>query len=121
MNHHVLASIPAACALVLPGCRQSETTVLLNKDGSGTRVGQTAPGVQMNEMMGQRAAMDGCGNLAIHFPGPKKPGGGCKAEAEGGAPEMDNPRMEGWMIPRYRWRRSGESGPWRRGSAAGSP
>lgn len=46
-------------ALVLPGCLQSETTVHLNKDGSGTLVEQTTFGQQMSAMFAQMSAMGG--------------------------------------------------------------
>jgi hypothetical protein len=45
--------------LVLPGCFQSETTIHLNKDGSGTLVEETRLGAQMLAMMDQMAGMGG--------------------------------------------------------------
>ena len=39
MKRLLLAISSAVVALVLPGCLQSETTITLNKDGSGTLVG----------------------------------------------------------------------------------
>lgn len=185
MKTLILASTSAVCALVLPGCLQSETTVHLNKDGSGTLVEQTTLGGQMTAMMEQMAAMGGDqgqdplkemfsaekakkkaanygegvtfeksepvtvgankgakvtykfadinklklspgenlndmspemgqhdtakvksepvtftyggGNLAIHFPEPKKPDAEAKEKAKAAAPEMENPQMEGMM------------------------
>lgn len=46
----------AAAVLSLSSCFQSETTVHLNKDGSGTLVEETKLGAQMLEMMAQMAA-----------------------------------------------------------------
>lgn len=54
-----LASLVAA--LVLPSCFQHETTVTLNKDGSGTIVEQSLLGAQMIAMMDQMAAGFGGG------------------------------------------------------------
>ena len=42
-------------ALALPSCLQNETTITLNKDGSGTIVEETILGAQMLEMMNQLA------------------------------------------------------------------
>lgn len=42
-------------ALALPGCLQSETTITLKKDGSGTIVEETLLGAQMMQMMAQFA------------------------------------------------------------------
>jgi hypothetical protein len=42
-------------ALALPGCLQNETTITLNKDGSGTIVEETMLGAQMMAMMTQFA------------------------------------------------------------------
>lgn len=42
-------------ALALPSCLQNETTVTLNKDGSGTVVEETFLGAKMLEMMTQFA------------------------------------------------------------------
>ncbi len=46
-------------ALVLPSCLQSETTIHLNKDGSGTIVEQTTLGGQMMAMIEQMGALGG--------------------------------------------------------------
>lgn len=50
--------------LVLPGCLQNETTIHLNKDGSGTVVDQTTFGAQMLEMLDQMAGFGGGGAAA---------------------------------------------------------
>lgn len=49
-------------SLVLPGCFQSETTIHLNKDGSGTIVEETLLGTQMLEMIDQMAGLGGQDN-----------------------------------------------------------
>lgn len=59
MKRLFLATASAVIALLLPGCLQSETTVHLNKDGSGTLVEQTTLGGQMLGMLEQFAAMGG--------------------------------------------------------------
>ncbi len=59
MKRLFLASASALIALVLPGCLQSETTIHLNKDGSGTLVEQTTLGAQMMAMLDQMAAIGG--------------------------------------------------------------
>jgi hypothetical protein len=46
-------------ALVLPSCLQTETTIHLNKDGSGTLVEQTTFGPQVAAMLAQMAAFGG--------------------------------------------------------------
>ncbi len=61
MKKILLAMASAVTALVLPGCFQSETTVHLNKDGSGTLVEETKLGAQMLAMMDQMAAGFGGG------------------------------------------------------------
>ena len=45
--------------LVLPGCLQNETTIHLNKDGSGTLVEETRLGAQMLAMFDQMAGLGG--------------------------------------------------------------
>ena len=59
MKQILLASASILVALVLPGCLQSETTIHLNKDGSGTLVEQTTLGAQMLAMMDQMAGLGG--------------------------------------------------------------
>ena len=59
MKHLILATASALIALVLPGCLQSETTIRLNKDGSGTLVEQTTLGAQMMAMLEQMSAIGG--------------------------------------------------------------
>jgi len=61
MKKILLAMTSALTALVLPGCFQSETTIHLNKDGSGTLVEETKLGAQMIAMMDQMAAGFGGG------------------------------------------------------------
>ena len=61
MKRIFLALTSALVALVLPGCLQSETTIHLNKDGSGTLIEETTLGVQMQAMMEQMAALGGGG------------------------------------------------------------
>lgn len=61
MKKLLLAMASALTALVLPGCFQSETTIHLNKDGSGTLVEETKLGAQMLAMMDQMAAGFGGG------------------------------------------------------------
>lgn len=56
MKRLLLAAASTLVALVLPGCIQSETTIHLNKDGSGTLVEQTLLGAQMLDMIDQMAA-----------------------------------------------------------------
>ena len=46
-------------ALVLPGCLQHETTIRLNKDGSGTITERTTLGAQMLAMLEQFSALGG--------------------------------------------------------------
>ena len=64
MKKILLAMASAVTALVLPGCFQSETTIHLNKDGSGTLVEETRLGAQMLAMMDQMAAGLGGGEKA---------------------------------------------------------
>ena len=47
MKKLLLAATSALIALALPGCLQNETTIHLNKDGSGTLVEETKLGAQM--------------------------------------------------------------------------
>lgn len=53
MKRLLLAITSTLVALVLPGCLQNETTIHLNKDGSGTLVEQTTLGAQMMAMLAQ--------------------------------------------------------------------
>ncbi len=55
----ILLLAPALLALVFTSCFQSETTIHLNKDGSGTLVEETRLGAQMAAMMGQMAGLGG--------------------------------------------------------------
>jgi hypothetical protein len=64
MKRLFLAAASVLAALVLPGCLQSETTIHLNKDGSGTLVEQTTLGAQALAMMEQMAAGFGGGGEA---------------------------------------------------------
>jgi hypothetical protein len=59
MKPLLLATISTLTALLLPGCLQSETTIHLQKDGSGTLVEQTTLGAQMLGMLPQMAAASG--------------------------------------------------------------
>lgn len=59
MKRLLLAITSTLAALVLPGCLQSETTIHLNKDGSGTVVEQTTLGAQMMAMLNQMSALGG--------------------------------------------------------------
>lgn len=59
MKRLTLAFTSILVALALPGCLQSETTIHVNKDGSGTLVEQTTLGAQMMAMLGQMAAFGG--------------------------------------------------------------
>ena len=61
MKRFFLAAASSLVALLLPGCIQSETTIHLNKDGSGTLVEQTLLGMQMIEMFDSMAAGFGGG------------------------------------------------------------
>jgi hypothetical protein len=56
MKHKILILV---AALALPGCLQNETTIRLNKDGSGTLVEQTTLGAQMMGMLDQFSALGG--------------------------------------------------------------
>jgi hypothetical protein len=64
MKKILLAMASALISLVLPGCFQNETTIHLNKDGSGTLVEETKLGAQMLAMMEQMAAGFGGGGAA---------------------------------------------------------
>lgn len=59
MKKLLLILTSALATLVLPGCFQSETTIHLNKDGSGTLVEETRLGAQMTAMMDQMAGIGG--------------------------------------------------------------
>ena len=61
MKKLLLAATSALIALALPGCLQNETTIHLNKDGSGTVVDETLLGAQMLAMLDQMAAGFGGG------------------------------------------------------------
>ncbi len=61
MKKLLLAATSALIALALPGCLQNETTIHLNKDGSGTLVDETLLGAQMLAMIEQMAAGFGGG------------------------------------------------------------
>lgn len=63
MKKSLLLLASAISALVLPGCFQHETTIHLNKDGSGTLVEESRLGAQMLAMFDQMAAgLGGGGN-----------------------------------------------------------
>lgn len=68
MKIPLLAIASALAVLVLPGCFQSETTIRLNKDGSGTLVEETKLSGQMLAMMDQMAAGFGGGGAAKEDP-----------------------------------------------------
>jgi hypothetical protein len=59
MKKIFLSLCSLAVALVLPSCLQNETTIHLNKDGSGTIVEQTTLGGQMMAMIEQMGALGG--------------------------------------------------------------
>jgi len=59
MKRLFLTLVSTLAVLVLPGCLQNETTIHLNKDGSGTLVEETTLGTQMMAMMGQMSVMGG--------------------------------------------------------------
>lgn len=61
MKRLLLAATSALIALALPGCLQNETTIHLNKDGSGTLIDETLLGAQMLAMMDQMLAGFGGG------------------------------------------------------------
>ena len=55
MKNKLLLLASAITALLLPSCFQHETTITLNKDGSGTLVEESRLGAQMLAMMSQMA------------------------------------------------------------------
>lgn len=59
MKKTILLAGAAACALALPSCLQHDTTITLNKDGSGTLVEETKFGAQAVAMMGQFGGEEG--------------------------------------------------------------
>lgn len=59
MKTWIKAACSLAALLILPGCLDSETTVNVNKDGSGTVVQETILGAQMMAMFGQLGALGG--------------------------------------------------------------
>lgn len=61
MKAFILILAATISALFLTSCLQNETTLHLNKDGSGTLVEETTLGAQMMAMMDQMAAMGGPG------------------------------------------------------------
>jgi len=62
MKRLVLTLASALIGLSLPSCLQSETTINLNKDGSGTIVEETTFGAQMVAMIEQMAALGAPGD-----------------------------------------------------------
>lgn len=68
MKRPLIAIVASCAAISLTSCLQNETTVHLNKDGSGTLVEETTLGAQMTAMMGQMAAMGGPGAAAKKDP-----------------------------------------------------
>jgi hypothetical protein len=68
MKKSLIAMASALVSLVLTGCFQNETTIHLNKDGSGTLVEETKLGAQMLAMMDQMAAGFGGGGGAKEDP-----------------------------------------------------
>jgi len=59
MKKLLLACASVLTTLVLPGCLQNETTIHLNKDGSGTLVEETRLSPQMLAMFDQMASLGG--------------------------------------------------------------
>lgn len=59
MKPPLLLLASTLAALLLPACFQSETTIHLNKDGSGTLVEDTRFGAQMMAMLDQMAGLGG--------------------------------------------------------------
>lgn len=59
MKKSLLACVSVVTALVLSGCFQNETTIHLNKDGSGTLVEETRLGAQMLAMFDQMSSIGG--------------------------------------------------------------
>ena len=64
MKTTILAAAAALTSLLLTSCFQNETTVHLNKDGSGTLVEETLLGGEMLAMFDQMAALGGGGEGA---------------------------------------------------------
>jgi len=62
MKKILLALVSIVTSLVLPGCLQSEVTIHLNNDGSGTLVEETRLGAQMQAMLEQMSGMGGGDN-----------------------------------------------------------
>ncbi len=56
-----LLALSSMFALALPSCLQSETTIRLNKDGSGTLTEETTFGEQVTAMLAQFGALGGGG------------------------------------------------------------
>lgn len=65
MKRLALSLVTALLGLVLPSCLQIETTVHLNKDGSGTIVEEISFGAQMLAMMEQMAALGNPGESPL--------------------------------------------------------
>lgn len=61
MKKIILSLATAAASLLLSSCFQNETTIHLNKDGSGKLVEETRLGAQMIGMLDQMAALGGGG------------------------------------------------------------
>ncbi len=59
MKKSFIALLTILSSLVLTGCFQSETTIHLNKDGSGKLIEETRLGGQMRAMFDQMAALGG--------------------------------------------------------------
>jgi hypothetical protein len=59
MKSLILTFISLASLLLLPGCLQSETTIRLNKDGTGTITEETTLGEKMLAMLEQMSAQAG--------------------------------------------------------------
>jgi hypothetical protein len=62
MKKILLALTSLLTTLVLPGCFQNETTIHLNKDGSGTLVEETRLGAQMLAIFDQMATLGDAAN-----------------------------------------------------------
>ena len=59
MKKILILLVSVVASVVLPGCFQSETTIHLNKDGSGTLVEETRLGAQMLAMLDSMAGLGG--------------------------------------------------------------
>jgi len=59
MKKFLLTIAPVAAALALTGCFQSETTINVKADGSGTIVDETTLGAQMSAMLGGLGGLGG--------------------------------------------------------------